>query len=124
MARCLPFCPKGHCKGWGCNQGCAQLGLLRRLFVVELDREVAPPSFSASGEAERTGTVWMDHRARVQAERINALGQPGLDYVGDRISPEMQINSFGSINICRTALRQRANFSICQIFRPGRRPSR
>ena len=39
---------------------------------------------------ERNVIVWMDHRAIEQAERINAIGHRVLDYVGGRISPEME----------------------------------
>ena len=39
---------------------------------------------------ERDVIVWMDHRARDQAARINAGHHDVLRYVGGRISPEMQ----------------------------------
>ncbi|MDE2146580.1 MAG: FGGY-family carbohydrate kinase [Burkholderiales bacterium] len=43
-----------------------------------------------SEQAERNVIVWMDHRALVQAQRINATSHPVLQYVGGRISPEME----------------------------------
>lgn len=39
---------------------------------------------------ERNIMVWMDHRALPQAERINAGGHRVLDYLGGRVSPEME----------------------------------
>ena len=43
-----------------------------------------------SGDPTRNVIVWMDHRAQAEAEEINAGGHPVLDYVGGRISPEME----------------------------------
>ena len=58
--------------------------------MVVLDRDLRPITISATGETTRNVIVWMDHRAKEQAARINAQGHPVLDYVGGRISPEMQ----------------------------------
>lgn len=43
-----------------------------------------------SGDTKRNVIVWMDHRAQSEAEEINAGGHAVLDYVGGRISPEME----------------------------------
>ncbi|MES2915129.1 MAG: FGGY-family carbohydrate kinase [Pseudomonadota bacterium] len=43
-----------------------------------------------SGDTSRNVIVWMDHRAQAEAEEINAGGHRVLDYVGGRISPEME----------------------------------
>jgi D-ribulokinase len=58
--------------------------------MAVLDRDMRPLSISASGDNARNVIVWMDHRAKDQAERINTQGHKVLDYVGGRISPEMQ----------------------------------
>ncbi|WP_102109949.1 FGGY-family carbohydrate kinase [Oceaniglobus roseus] len=68
----------------------AGVGFDAACSLVVLDRDMQPLTVSASGEAERNVIVWMDHRATEQAERINATGHRVLDYVGGRISPEMQ----------------------------------
>ena len=43
-----------------------------------------------SEDPARNVMLWMDHRAIEQAERINAGAHAVLDYVGRRISPEME----------------------------------
>ena len=58
--------------------------------LVVLDRNHEPLTVSASGDPDRNIIVWMDHRANSQASRINATGHRVLNYVGGKISPEME----------------------------------
>ena len=58
--------------------------------LVVVDAAGAPVSVDPEGAAEQDVIVWMDHRATEQADRINAAGHAVLDYVGGRISPEME----------------------------------
>ncbi|GAB4064400.1 FGGY-family carbohydrate kinase [Ancylobacter sonchi] len=58
--------------------------------LVVLGAEGRPLPVGRHGDAARNVIVWMDHRATGQADRINALGSPVLDYVGGIISPEME----------------------------------
>lgn len=66
------------------------LGFDATCSLVALDAGGRPTSISPSGDDAHNVIVWMDHRAREQAERINALGHDVLRYVGGQISPEMQ----------------------------------
>jgi len=43
-----------------------------------------------AGDTARDVVVWMDHRALAETEEINAGGYPVLQYVGGRLSPEME----------------------------------
>lgn len=58
--------------------------------LVVLGQKGQPLPVGDSAHQERNVIVWMDHRAVDQAERINATGHRVLDYVGGRISPEME----------------------------------
>ncbi|MGR6429810.1 FGGY-family carbohydrate kinase [Rhizobium sp. PAMB 3174] len=58
--------------------------------LVVLGKGGEPLPVGPSEDPDRNIIVWMDHRAINQAERINTLGHPVLDYVGGRISPEME----------------------------------
>ncbi|KFI29975.1 ribulokinase [Haematobacter massiliensis] len=58
--------------------------------LVVLGESGASLPVGPSEDPARDIIVWMDHRAIGQAERINAEGHPVLDYVGGRISPEME----------------------------------
>ncbi|XP_030851970.1 FGGY carbohydrate kinase domain-containing protein isoform X1 [Strongylocentrotus purpuratus] len=58
--------------------------------LVALDKELKPLSVSQSGDNERNIIMWMDHRAKVQAERINKAGHEALRFTGGEISLEME----------------------------------
>ncbi|HBO23799.1 FGGY-family carbohydrate kinase [Providencia sp.] len=58
--------------------------------LVVLGHDKQPISISPSEDPNRNIIVWMDHRATEQAERINKLKHPVLNYVGGKISPEME----------------------------------
>lgn len=73
--------PPAAVKGVGFDATCS---------LVVLGAEGRPLPVGRHGDAARNVIVWMDHRATGQADRINALGSPVLDYVGGIISPEME----------------------------------
>ena len=58
--------------------------------LVVLDEEDRPVTVSRSGEDRRNVIVWMDHRAKREAEEINETGHRVLRHVGGSVSPEMQ----------------------------------
>lgn len=58
--------------------------------LVALGRHDEPLSVSPDGEPDQNIIVWMDHRAKGDAEEINQTGHEVLKYVGGIISPEMQ----------------------------------
>lgn len=71
----------GQIKGIGFDATCS---------LVVLGEGGAPLPVGDPDHPERNIMVWMDHRALAQAERINATGHRVLEYVGGRISPEME----------------------------------
>lgn len=55
--------------------------------------QVSPP---VAGEKEKEPydiILWMDHRARAETEAINRTGHDVLDFVGGKMSPEMQVRA-------------------------------
>ncbi|XP_046544873.1 FGGY carbohydrate kinase domain-containing protein-like [Haliotis rubra] len=59
--------------------------------LVVLDQHFQPVSVSKSGRPECNVILWMDHRAATQANTINQTGSSVLQYVGGRMSLEMQM---------------------------------
>ncbi|HLR24560.1 MAG TPA: FGGY-family carbohydrate kinase [Fodinibius sp.] len=70
-----------HVQGIGFDATCSLV------LLGEGDR---PITVSPEGQEEQNIIVWMDHRAKREAEQINRTGHEVLDYVGGKISPEMQ----------------------------------
>ena len=58
--------------------------------LVAIDEDCNPVSVSKSKDKERNVIVWMDHRAISEAEYINSKNHKVLEYVGGKISPEME----------------------------------
>jgi FGGY-family pentulose kinase len=58
--------------------------------LVVMGKNSQPLPVGEHGLADRNVIVWMDQRATEQASYINELGHRVLNYVGNRISPEMQ----------------------------------
>ncbi|MGY0398643.1 MAG: FGGY-family carbohydrate kinase [Ostreibacterium sp.] len=58
--------------------------------LVVIGQNDAPLAVGKHGISERNIIVWMDQRATEQAARINKGKHTVLDYVGQRISPEME----------------------------------
>lgn len=73
--------PKGNIRGIGFDATCS---------LVVLGKDGHPLSVSATAENDRNIIVWMDHRAKDQADRINMTKHRVLKYVGGKISPEME----------------------------------
>ena len=68
----------------------AGMGVDATCSLVVLGPGGQPLAVGPSDDPARNIIVWMDHRATDQAHRINATRHRVLDYVGGRISPEME----------------------------------
>lgn len=59
--------------------------------LVALDKEFKPVAVNRENSSERNVVLWMDHRANKEADEINKIGDQVLEYVGGKISLEMEI---------------------------------
>ena len=75
--------------GVNANQICG-IGFDATCSLVVLGENGTSMPVGDPNHPERNIMVWMDHRALEQAERINEGGHRVLEYVGGRISPEME----------------------------------
>eukprot|EP00102_Acyrthosiphon_pisum_P011264 XP_008179934.1 PREDICTED: FGGY carbohydrate kinase domain-containing protein-like isoform X2 [Acyrthosiphon pisum] len=58
--------------------------------LVVVDSDGLPLSVSKNGEREQNVILWMDHRAKKEADLINTTNHRVLKYVGGKISLEME----------------------------------
>ena len=58
--------------------------------LVILDENGNPVSVTPDQATNRNIILWLDHRAVKEAELINATRHDVLNYVGGKVSPEMQ----------------------------------
>lgn len=59
--------------------------------LVVLDKNCNPISVSTSNNNEQNIIMWMDHRAQAEADLINKTGHTILQYVGGKVSLEMEM---------------------------------
>ena len=59
--------------------------------LVMLDADGAPVTVSTTGADRWNVVMWADHRATLEAAEITATGHEVLDYVGNTMSPEMEL---------------------------------
>ncbi len=71
-------------------QQVAGIGFDATCSLVVVDEAGDPVTVSPTGDPQRNVILWMDHRAIEEAGLINHTGHEVLDYVGGRISPEME----------------------------------
>ncbi|CAG0886080.1 unnamed protein product [Darwinula stevensoni] len=68
------------------------MGFAGTCSLVVLSPEGQPVSVCpCSGDVRQNIIMWMDHRAESEAEQINTTGHHVLEYVGGKISLEMQL---------------------------------
>ncbi|XP_076283733.1 FGGY carbohydrate kinase domain-containing protein [Lasioglossum baleicum] len=58
--------------------------------LVAVDKTGSPVTISPTGEDKQNVILWMDHRAQEEADFINAQNHEMLQYVGGKISLEME----------------------------------
>lgn len=66
--------------------------------------DVTPPGAtvvrSQPGDVDVSNVImWLDHRARAEAEMITGTGHPMLRHVGGKVSPENEVGGFGGLGL-------------------------
>lgn len=69
----------------------AGIGFDATCSLVLLDKNCQPLSASPTKKHEQNIIMWMDHRAKTEADFINSLKHDILKYVGGKVSLEMEV---------------------------------
>ncbi len=73
------------------GESVAGIGFDATCSLVALDAQDRPVTVSPTGSDRQNIIVWMDHRAAAETDAINATRDEVLQYVGGKISIEMQV---------------------------------
>ncbi|XP_060826716.1 FGGY carbohydrate kinase domain-containing protein isoform X1 [Bombus pascuorum] len=66
------------------------IGFAATCSLVAIDKTGSPVTVSPTGEDKQNVILWMDHRAQKEADFINEQNHEMLQYVGGKVSLEMQ----------------------------------
>ncbi|XP_063701204.1 FGGY carbohydrate kinase domain-containing protein [Culicoides brevitarsis] len=67
------------------------IGVCATCSLVAIDKNGEPVSVSLSGRQDQNIILWMDHRAKVEADIINGKKHEILKFVGGQVSLEMEV---------------------------------
>ena len=90
---CVATCVQAVLRESGVDPGDVKgIGFDATCSLVLIDAEGRPVSVSPTGEDAQNIVVWMDHRALKETDAINQMNDKHsvFEYVGGKISPEMQ----------------------------------
>lgn len=67
------------------------IGVCATCSLVAIDKNGEPVSVSVCGKQNQNVILWMDHRAKLEADIINATKHEILKFVGGQVSLEMEV---------------------------------
>lgn len=75
----------------GYQESIVGIGVCATCSLVAVTGTGSPVTVSRLGKPEQNIILWMDHRAKIEADEINATKHPLLNFVGGQVSVEMQM---------------------------------
>lgn len=120
ICKCIRTILKNHSVG----EQVVSIGFDATCSLVVLDANFQSISVNPNGNTELDVIMWMDHRAKKQAESINSTNYEGLKFVGGKISPEMDPPKILWLkqNLSEACYQKAEHFFPYQIFLFGNVP--